>query len=127
MRGLLHVLAILLALPQVLVGLAFLLIGHLTAGRTAGSLFMRTLDALYLLFGWGGLAGLIAFAVLAAGGFSMRWRRWAAAVVAVVVLASGMFLAVNVDDWSLLVPGLFALVLSVALALPGRPAAPVTA
>ena len=127
MRGLLHVLAILLALPQVLVCLAFLMIGHLTGGRTAGSLFMRTLDALYLLFGWGGLAGLVALAVLTAGGFSRRWRRWAAAVVAVVVLASGLFLAVNVDDWSLLVPGLFALVLSGALALPGRPPAPATA
>jgi hypothetical protein len=128
MRGLLHVLAILLAMPQVLVCAAFLLLGHLTGGRTLGSLFMRALNALYLFFGWGGLVGIIAMLALIVAGYDARSRRWAAGIVAAIVLAStAMLLFEQIYEWALYVPGLFALVLSVALALPSPSAARVPA
>jgi hypothetical protein len=121
MRGLLHVLAILLALPQALVCAAFLLLGHLTGGRTLGSLFMRALNALYLFFGWGGLIGIIALLALVVAGFDARSRRWAAGIVAAIVLAStAMLLVEQIYEWALYVPGLFALVLSVTVALPAQ-------
>lgn len=130
MRGLLHVLAILLALPQVLICLAFLLLGHLTGGGTLGSLFKRLLDVFFALFTWGGLLGVIALVTLIVCGFFARTCRAASAAVAALVIASTVLLFVQLgpaiaDDPLIFLPGFVALLLSATLAV--RPVAAVSA
>ena len=130
MRGLLHVLAILLALPQLLVCALFLLLGHVTAGGTLGSLFARLLDALYVLFTWGGLLALIGLVILVVAGFITRTRRAASAAVAALIIASTVALFVQLgatiaNDPLIFLPGFAALLLSATLAV--KPGTPVTA
>jgi hypothetical protein len=109
MRTVLHILAVFLALPQVLLCALFLAIGHVTGGRTLGSLLVRVVDAAYVLFTWGGLVAIVAFAVVLGAGFSARWRRVAAGVVALVVLATTVMLGrVGGGDPWLFLPGVLA-------------------
>ena len=126
MRGLLHVLAILLALPQVLLCALFLLLGHVTSGGTLGSLFTRVLDLFYALFTWGGLLAFVLFVILIAAGFITRTRRAASAAVAALVVASTVALfiqlgAVIANDPLIFLPGLVALLLSITLIVQRRP------
>jgi hypothetical protein len=65
MRTLAHLSAMLLALPQILLATAFLLLGHVTGTKTLGGLLTRVLDVFLALFTWGGLLALFVFAVLA--------------------------------------------------------------
>lgn len=121
MRSLMHFLAILLALPQALLCAAFLLLGHLTAGGTLGSLFLRALDILNAVFTWGGLTALVLLIALLAAGFSDKTRRPAAALVASLVIMSAVILIVQLglekaaDVLVFFIPGVFALMLSVTL------------
>jgi hypothetical protein len=120
MRGLLHVLAILLALPQLLLSLAFLLLGHVTSGGTLGSLAKRMLDVVFALFTWAGLLAIVLLLILMIAGYDARTRRAAAALVAALIIASAVLLIVQLgppplDALLLFVPGLFALVISIAL------------
>ncbi len=113
MRALLHLLAIVLALPQVLLCGLVLLLGHMTGGGTLGNLFLRTLEVLDALFTWGGLLALLVLVALMVAAFDARWRRWAAGVVAAIVVASAVLLVVQgLPDWSLLIPGAAALTIS---------------
>ena len=117
MRPALHLCALLLALPQVLLCAVFLLLGHVTGGGTLGSLFTRLLDTVFFLFSWGGLLTILAFVALIVAGFSARWRPFAAGIVAVLVLASAAMLIVNVgvSDVLIFLPGLISLGVSVWL------------
>lgn len=117
MRALLHVCAIVLALPQVLLCALFLLIGHVTGGRTLGSLFVRVLETMYVLFSWGGLLAVLAFLLILGAGFHARARRVAAGIVALLVLASGVMLVAQGGgiDPLIFLPGLISLGVSVWL------------
>jgi hypothetical protein len=59
MRTLAHLSAMLLALPQVLLATAFLLLGHVAGTKTLGGLLTRILDVFVAAFTWGGLAALL--------------------------------------------------------------------
>jgi hypothetical protein len=122
MRAVLHLCAIVLALPQLVFATIFLLLDHLTAGGTLGSVFTRALDLLDFVFTWGGLAVLAGLLVLIGAGFSTRWRPFAAAVVATLVVASAttLILVVGVDDVLIFLPGLISLGVSVWLMWPVR-------
>ena len=121
MRSLAHFLSILFALPQVLICVAFLLLGHMTGGGTLWSLLKRTVDVFFTLFTWGGLSAVVFLIVLLGAGFAERTRRAAAATVAAIVIMSAVLLIVQIrpplEDAVLFAPGLFSLVLSVTLAL----------
>ena len=115
MRALAHLCAMLLALPQILLATAFLLLYHVTGGRSVGSFFLRVLDVLYAIFTWGGLIALAVFVTLAVCAFFDRARPLAALAVALFVIASGIALVLSVpftwsDTW-LLVPGAVSLAL----------------
>lgn len=111
MRALLFLVAVVLALPQVLITVAFLILGHVTAERTLGSLLTRMLDTIYILFSWGGLLALIGFIALLAAGFVSRSQPYAAGIVAAAVVASSALLVVKIglDDPVVFAPGLLAL------------------
>src|SRR5215213_1190850 len=116
MRSLLHFLAILLALPQVLLSAAFLLFGHVISGGTLGSFFLRLLEVFNAIFTWGGLLVIVLFLTLTGLGFHERTRRAAAAVVAAIVIMSAVILIIQLGGANLgdalvfFVPGVFALV-----------------
>lgn len=124
MRGLAHLLSILFALPQVLICLGFLLLAHMTGGGTWGSMLLRPLNVFLALFSWQGLSGVLFLVILLATGFAERTRRAAAATVAAMVIASAVTLIVQlqlgVEQAFVFVPGLFSLVLSVALTVENR-------
>ena len=110
MRALLFLIAVILALPQVLIAAVFLILGHVTAERTLGSLFMRTLDTIFVLFTWGGLLALIGFIALLAAGFISRSQPYAAGILASAVVASSTLLVVKIGvDPLLYAPGLLSL------------------
>jgi hypothetical protein len=115
MRTLAHFSAMLLALPQVLLATAFLLLGHVTGTKTLGGLLTRILDVFVAAFTWGGLAGLLVFAALALSAVFDRTRSFAAIAVALFVITSTIALLVTVplewaDAW-LFVPGAASLAL----------------
>ena len=116
-RPLLHLCAIALAAPQVLLFTAFALLGHLTSGRTLGSLFMRALETLDALLGWAGALLLAAIVLLIAAGFARTLRPFASAVVILAVICTtiGLIVQTGAPELSQLfifIPGLLALALS---------------
>jgi hypothetical protein len=117
LKPLLHLLALALAVPQVLLCTAFVLLDHVTARRTLGSFFLRTLDLLNALFGWAGVVLLVATLLLIAGGFSTRYRQLASGVVILVVVGTtiGLFAlagSFELDQLFIFIPGLFGIALS---------------
>jgi hypothetical protein len=110
MRTLLHLCAIVLALPQVLLCALFLILGHMTGGGTLGSLVDRVLDTINILFTWGALLAIVAFVTLIVAGCFARSRRIAAGLVALIVIASTAILGYEGGiDPLLFLPGLIAL------------------
>lgn len=88
LRCALHLLSIVLLLPGLLFAAGVLVLGRAIAQSTLwGFLGSLLVDALWIL-PWGLLGGIVLLAVLAGLGFSARWRWIAAAVVALLALAS---------------------------------------
>jgi hypothetical protein len=87
MRALAHLFALILILPQLLLVAAVETLGHVLAGGTLRSLLMNVLDAINLLFGWGGLAAIAGVLLLAGAGCFPSSRP--AAAICVIALALG--------------------------------------
>ncbi|MEA2491105.1 MAG: hypothetical protein QOH21_2897 [Acidobacteriota bacterium] len=120
MRTLLHFCAAALIVPQLLLTTLFLALGHVTGGHTLGSLFMQTLELAGLLFGWGGLAVVLAVLLLLGAGFSDRARPFASAAIVLLVVGSTVALAMmgipaGIEDGVLMLPALVAVALSIWL------------
>lgn len=112
MRPLLHVVAILLALPQLAICAIFLTLGHLTGGHTLGSLFTRSLDLLDAIFGWAGLAIVVSMLLLIAAAFSARWRPIGSGAI-VLLVGAGLWMVWDAPVIS--VPAIIAAAISVYL------------
>ena len=121
MRPLAHLVAVILLIPQLMVFSAALVLGHITGGRTLGSLIGRAFGVVDALLGWGGVAVVaLAGAVLAAG-FSRQWRPFASALMILLALSTTVWLLVWLvplsDFWDLVLfaPASLAVVLSASL------------
>lgn len=95
MRAAAHLFALVVLVPQALVFAAITLLKHVTKERTFFAFLGSSLDALDLLFGWGGAAVLVAVAALIAAAFSERFRPFAAAGL----LAANLYSAVSIAIW----------------------------
>lgn len=117
MRAVAHLGAVLLLVPQALVWAAFVLLDHLTAGGSLGSLVENAFDVLNVLFGWGGLALIVAFVSLIAAAFHPRSRFVAAVVVIVFAIYSSVELMRSLgtsqlaDAWPWFLPAVVAVAL----------------
>ena len=92
MRALLHLIAILLALPGIVLAAAFLALGHAIAAQSLPGFFGVLLELFVWLVPWGLLACVLAFLVLVLAGFSAQLRPFAAACVALLAVASSVAL-----------------------------------
>jgi hypothetical protein len=126
MRPLVHFVAVILLVPQLLLFTAFVILGHIIGGRTFGSFFNRSLDVLDTLFGWGGLAVIVVTVAVLVAGFSNQWRPFAAGLL--IFLAVGTTVWLLVQLWPptelgqllLFAPAAFATVLSASLLRPAH-------
>ena len=115
MRPLLHLLSILLLLPNLFFAIAFLLLGHAIGGATLWGFFDRLLTEAVWLVSWGIYVIAAALLALVAAGFFIQTSQVAAGVVAVlaasatlvvIVLSSG---ALSFGQWLFLFPGFVSL------------------
>ena len=105
MRALLHLIAILLALPGVVLAAAFLALGHAIAAQTLPGFFGVLLELFVWLVPWGLLASVLALLALVLAGFSARLRPFAAACVAFLAVASSVVLLVLTTSHGNFAPG----------------------
>lgn len=92
MRALLHLIAILLALPGIVLAAAFLALGQAIAAQSLPGFFGVLLELFVWLVPWGLLACVLAFLMLVLAGFSARLRPLAAACIALLAVASSLVL-----------------------------------
>jgi hypothetical protein len=120
-RPLLYIVAALLALPQLLITSAFLLLDHVTGGGTLGTLLSRIVNVLFLFFSWGGAVVLVLMLLFLAIGFSTRWRPIGAALLVLLVVSSTTSLLVLLgsemtpDQVFVFIPGLIAAAIGIGL------------
>ena len=105
MRALLHLIAILLALPGIVLAAAFLALGQAIGAQSLPGFFGVLLELFVWLVPWGLLATLFAFLVLVLTGFSTRLRPFAAACVALLAVASSVVLLALTASHGNLAPG----------------------
>src|SRR5262245_34603046 len=124
MRPLVHLIAVILLVPQLMVFTAFVILGHITGGHTLGSFFKRSFDVLDTLFGWGGLVVIVLMITILAAGFSNQWRPFASAAMIVLALGTTIWLVAQLwpltDLWdlTLFAPAALAIGLSACLLRP---------
>ena len=133
MRSLLHLLSILLALPGIALAGMFLVLGHAIATQSLFGFFGELLAVALWLIPWGLIGIAVAVIALIAGGLLPRCRRFAAAVVALLTIASSAVVfklsavAAAPGQLAFFVPAWVAVAISVWLAVtekaPRRPAA----
>ncbi|HET7434645.1 MAG TPA: hypothetical protein VFN10_08040 [Thermoanaerobaculia bacterium] len=121
MKAFLHVCALLLALPQIFLAAAFLLLNHAANAGSFGGFVDRALDIFLALFSWGGLLLLATLTLLFTAAFIASWRPFGAAALALLVLGSASSLIVQLGapqtpaTFTLLLPGFASLALSAYL------------
>jgi len=121
MRVFAHLVAVALIVPQLLLTAIVLLLGHLIGGRSLGSLFLRALDLLDFVFGWGGLTVLLLTVAVITAGFIQSWRPFASVFVILIIVSSTVALIVTIgapaafDALFLFAPAVIAMALSVWL------------
>lgn len=118
MRPLLHLVSILLLLPNLALAAGFLLLGHAIGGATILAFFGRLLSDALTLMTWGVFAIGAVFLVILVGGFFAQ-TRWLAAscvallsvvsLLALIVLGSGPY---SFGQWLFLLPGAASLCIS---------------
>jgi hypothetical protein len=119
MRPLLYLVALLLALPQIVLATAFGFLAHLVGGHTLGSLIERVFTLFFALLSWKGLLVLVlAFIALIALGFSSRFRWIGSTLLGLLVITSATLLVwilretISIGDFWIFVPGIGALALA---------------
>src|SRR5262245_20696878 len=118
MRVVAYLLSLLLIAPQMLIFAAIKLLDHVTSTRSLLGFLNTALDTLDALFGWAGLAALIAVIVFIALGFSDKWRPIAAACTQARNAISAVYTAIwtaKVDVLIFLSPGLLSAALCIWL------------
>ena len=90
MRSLLHLLSLLLALPNVGLAAALLFFGSGIVTRSPSSFIGVLLDTGAWLLPWGLLACVVALVALVAGGLTTRFRPLASSSVAVLAIGSSI-------------------------------------
>jgi hypothetical protein len=127
MRPLLYLAAILLALPQLLLAVAFAVFKLLTTG-TLGSLVEKAFELLAMLFSWKGAVVIAAFVALVVLGFLRSLRWFGAGTLALLLGASAIFLAIllhsqmSLETVWIFIPGTVALVIAIRLIVLDPPA-----
>jgi hypothetical protein len=123
MRALLHLLSVLLLLPNLVFAAYFVLLGHAIGGVTILGVLDRLASAALALMTWGVFAIAAAFIGVLVGGFFVQTRWLAASCVAIlsagslavlIILGSGPY---SFGQWLFLLPGLVALCISAWLAI----------
>jgi hypothetical protein len=118
MRALLHLVSILLLLPNLVFAAGFLLLGHAIGGATIFAFFERLLSDALTLMTWGVFAIGAVFLAILIGGFFVQTRWLAASCIAIlsagslavlIVLGSGPY---SFGQWLFLLPGFLALCIS---------------
>jgi len=129
-RAAAHLAAIVLLVPQTLVLAAFAALDHLTSERTIGAFFTSALELLDLLFGWGGLAIVVAVLLLIGAGFHRKSRPIAAVCLVAFAVVSTIVLIVQLpsprtpDTFLFFFPALLSMALSVWTIASPAPAIP---
>jgi len=127
MRAFLHLISIVLLLPNLVFAAGFLLLGHAIGGATILRFFERLLSDALALMTWGVFAIGAAFLAIVVAGFFARTRWLAALCIAIlsvvslavlIILGSGPF---ALGQWLFLLPGALALCLSGWLSYADRP------
>jgi hypothetical protein len=123
MRAFLHLLSVVLLLPNLVFAAYFVLLGHAIGGVTILGVLDRLASAALALMTWGGFAIGAAFLAILFGGFFVQTRWLAASCVAIlaagsltvlIVLGSGPY---TFGQWLFLLPGVVALCISAWLAI----------
>ena len=122
MRPFLHILSIILLLPNLFFAIVFLLLGHAIAGATLWGLFDRLLTEVVWLVSWGIYVIAAALLALAVSGFFAQTSQIAAGVVAVLAATATLVVIVlsssslSFGQWVFLLPGFVSLCISAWLA-----------
>lgn len=131
MRIIAHLLSIVLLLPGLTMAAAFVLLDHLVRQPGWFEFLTALLEIALILLPWGLLGVIVGVFLLAALGFSDRWRWAAAATVAFIVAASTTVLialgngVLRLEQSGFFVPGAIAFVIAAWIAItewPKRPA-----
>ena len=105
MRALLHLTAVVLALPGILLAAGFLALGQAIAAKTLPGFFGVLLELFVWLVPWGLVGSVLALLALVLAGFSARLRPFAAACVALLAIASSVVLLVLATSHGNFAPG----------------------
>ena len=120
MRPLLHLLSVLLVLPGLIFGVAFIVLGRAIAAQSLAGVLAHLLADVVWLIPWGLLAGCIVVALIALGGFFARTRWLAGLCVAVLgTVSTAILLVLNVGHTNFAVDQLPFLLLGVVAATIG--------
>ncbi|MDF2116344.1 hypothetical protein PY365_12215 [Roseiarcaceae bacterium H3SJ34-1] len=115
MRPFMHLLSILLLLPNLVFAAGFLLLGHAIAGATILVFFDRLFSDALTLMTWGIFAIGAVFLAILVGGFFRQTRWLAASCIAILSVASLAILVVlgsgpiSFGQWLFLLPGALSL------------------
>ena len=131
MRGLLHLLSVVLVLPSVALALAFILLGRAIAARSLLGMMLQVLSDAVWIVPWGLLGAALAVLLLVVGGFVAATRRLAGLCVAILGIGSvaivlGLTIAHSNASWGQLpfhLPAVIASCIGLWLAKPERPQA----
>ena len=105
MQALVHLISVILVLPNVGLAAAFLVFGHAIATRSLAGFFGVLLDTAAWLLPWGLLAILVALLVLLLGGLTVRFRLLASSCVAALAVGSAAVVFVVTSGHDSFSPG----------------------
>src|SRR5437667_4313008 len=92
-RSILHLLSFILLLPSLVFACAFVFLGRAIAQHSLLGFFLQLLADASWLIQWGMLAAVAILVLVAAGGFSRRFRWLAGLLIALLALVSGVVVA----------------------------------
>jgi hypothetical protein len=122
LRPLLHILSVILLLPNLFFAIAFLLLGHAIAGATLWGFIDRLLTEAVWLVSWGIYAIAAAILALGVAGFFVQTSQVSAGVVALLAASATLVVVVlsssslSFGQWLFLLPGFVSLCVSAWLA-----------